>query len=137
MKTNILKTVLLFVVITFFNCSNNDDPIEQDQLPPITQTGANTFGCLINGKVLIPKDGTGVPQPKGIMVKYRDNKNFIIDATNLKDTNGDWIYLYINNLTSTRTYTFGSSNGENDLTFEPDFPHCIIPPIDRTDFIKT
>ena len=27
-----------------------------DQLPPETQTGANTFGCLVNGKVFIPKD---------------------------------------------------------------------------------
>ncbi len=26
-----------------------------DQLPPETQTGANTFGCLIDGKVFIPK----------------------------------------------------------------------------------
>ncbi len=26
-----------------------------DSLPPITQTGANSFGCLINGNVFVPK----------------------------------------------------------------------------------
>jgi len=126
MKAKKLQIILLLAVFTFFNCSNNDDPIEQDQLPPISQTGANTFGCIINGKVLIPKDGIGVPQPKGISVKYRGNKNFIIDVANLKDINGDRIYLYVNNLTSTGAYSFGLSNGENDLTFEPNFPHCWV-----------
>jgi hypothetical protein len=32
---------------------------ELEKLPPITQTGANTFGCLINGKAWIPKDNYG------------------------------------------------------------------------------
>ena len=42
--------------------------INEDQLPPATQTGANTFGCLINGKVYIPKgySGTGEQNYKGI-----------------------------------------------------------------------
>ena len=33
--------------------------IEEEKLPPITQTGANTFGCLINGKVWLPKGFDG------------------------------------------------------------------------------
>ena len=36
-------------------------PIAEDplaKLPAETQIGANTFGCLINGKLLIPRDGT-------------------------------------------------------------------------------
>ena len=42
---------------------NKDEPAEPDTgsvgtLPPETQIGANTFGCLINGKLLIPRDGT-------------------------------------------------------------------------------
>ncbi|HMI64734.1 MAG TPA: hypothetical protein VK517_01775 [Cyclobacteriaceae bacterium] len=36
---------------------NNDDP----QLPPITMTGKNTFGCLVNGKVWLPKGRYNVP----------------------------------------------------------------------------
>ena len=63
MKIIILKTaVLLFLTFTLINCTKSDD---QDQLPPATQTGANTFGCLINGKVFIPKDKTGYTPPGG------------------------------------------------------------------------
>tara|TARA_R110002073_G_C9371447_1_gene572214 strand:+ start:845 stop:1168 length:324 start_codon:yes stop_codon:yes gene_type:complete len=69
MKIIILKTaVLLFLAFTLINCSKKDNLItlvEEDQLPPITQTGANTFGCLINGKVFIPKDKTGYTPPGG------------------------------------------------------------------------
>ena len=54
MKPQILKTIaLLLIIFTLINCTKSDD---QDQLPPITQTGANTFGCKINGVVMIPRD---------------------------------------------------------------------------------
>jgi hypothetical protein len=36
-------------------CIKNNLPTREDILPPITQTGANTFGCLINGNVWVPK----------------------------------------------------------------------------------
>jgi len=32
-----------------------------DTLPPITQTGANTLGCLINGKAWLPTYGSSYP----------------------------------------------------------------------------
>ena len=58
------KTFFL-VMITFFlwglnGCSKDnsapEDPLAK--LPPETQTGANTFGCVINGQVFYPRDGT-------------------------------------------------------------------------------
>jgi hypothetical protein len=57
MKNTILS--LFLVIVT--SCSK--ESIKQDpvaQLPPETQTGANTFGVIINGKVYIPRDPTGV-----------------------------------------------------------------------------
>ena len=93
MKTKLFTTLFFVAALFCIGCSDNDPP--QDQLPPITQNGANTFGCVINGEVLIPKDGTGIPQSKGITVKHRTNNNFIIDAANLKDFGGDYIYIYI------------------------------------------
>jgi hypothetical protein len=42
-------------MLCFAQCkkdNNNTNPV--DQLPPATQTGANTFGCLINGKAFTP-----------------------------------------------------------------------------------
>ncbi len=39
-------------------CKKSDpDPV--NQLPPATQTGANTFGCLVNGQILTPQGYNG------------------------------------------------------------------------------
>jgi hypothetical protein len=42
-------------MLCFAQCkkdNNNTNPV--DRLPPATQTGAGTFGCLINGQVFTP-----------------------------------------------------------------------------------
>jgi Family of unknown function (DUF6252) len=55
---------IIFLLFTFGNCrKNNDEP----QLPLETTTGAMTFGCKVNGKVFVPKDGNGHP---GLYVQY-------------------------------------------------------------------
>jgi hypothetical protein len=58
MKNIILAAVVLFS-IQVFNSSCKKDKTATEQLPPITQTGANTFGCLINGNVWLPKGYDG------------------------------------------------------------------------------
>lgn len=53
-----MKKLLLVIVATFaFSSCDKDGQIfaGKDQLPPETQTGANTVGCLVNGKVFLPK----------------------------------------------------------------------------------
>ena len=44
--------LLLIILFSVTGCKKNN-PV--DQLPPATQTGANTFGCLINGEIFLPK----------------------------------------------------------------------------------
>ena len=54
-----MKTLLsLLCMLLLQNCSKTDDSFSPS-LPPITQTGANTFGCYVDGKLLTPRDGTG------------------------------------------------------------------------------
>lgn len=59
-RKNILnrcKKIVLLLLATFtLSCCNKDDnPFSgNDQLPPETQTGANTAGCLVNGQVFLP-----------------------------------------------------------------------------------
>ena len=54
-----MKKALLFLsLVTLLSCSKSDDTFTPT-LPPITQTGANTFGVYIDGKLLTPRDGTG------------------------------------------------------------------------------
>ena len=60
MKATILKIALIFTILNLYSCSSNDNEEQgfTPTLPTITQTGANTFGCYIDGKLLTPRDGT-------------------------------------------------------------------------------
>ena len=53
--------IVFFVALIFLNgvYCKKDKQTELEKLPPITQNGANTFGCLINGRAYIPKGYSG------------------------------------------------------------------------------
>lgn len=76
MKYHKLLTLTLFATLLinpFSGCKKEDvNPVEK--LPSATQTGANTFGCLVDGSVLVPRDGIPTfdnPYPhKGIEVTF-------------------------------------------------------------------
>ncbi len=68
------KTIFtIFALMLLIACSK-DNPEPEDplaKLPPETQTGANTFGCIINGQVFYPRDGTSSlfnPAGKGLIL---------------------------------------------------------------------
>lgn len=75
MKTSKLSIYKLFFALLFFcsliGCEKNDDG-PKFSLPPATQTGENTFGCLIDGQLLIPRDGSGSFNVHDIGMKYID-----------------------------------------------------------------
>jgi hypothetical protein len=57
-----MKPIFLTAILVLTTCSSScellfpkaDEPkTELEKLPPITQTGKNTFGCLVNGKALV------------------------------------------------------------------------------------
>jgi hypothetical protein len=50
----------LLLILFLIKCSGCDVlPTPKEELPPITQEGKNTFGCLVNGKVWLPKGNNG------------------------------------------------------------------------------
>lgn len=52
--------LLLAALLGLSQCKKSDpDPVSQ--LPPATQTGANTFGCLVNGQPWLPSGNNGTP----------------------------------------------------------------------------
>ncbi len=64
-QVKILTTSFLALLLfTFSQCKKKT---EEPQLPPETTTGAMTFGCKVNGKIFVPKDGRGKP---GLYVQY-------------------------------------------------------------------
>lgn len=99
MKNQTIKIYLVLLTTLLLGCSENENivlPETKDELPPITQTGANTFGCLIDGNVFIPKDKTGYTPPgggtpKGIEI-LGNNSVFVIQARNYTNI---YIYIYI------------------------------------------
>ena len=121
---NLISILLFIVSLNSCTKSNDTETIAQDQLPPITTIGANTAGCLINGKVLIPKNGSqaigGSPLyglTTGVGINFfepiiGDDYRFIW-LQNYKDNDGYDIYLHFNDMTlGMGDYTIGQSNGE-------------------------
>jgi hypothetical protein len=45
------------MLVTNMKCKKDNQDPSKEQLPAITQTGANTFGFLLNGEVWLPKGG--------------------------------------------------------------------------------
>ncbi len=75
MKT--LKILIISIVFVCTSCDNDDNgssnPI--DQLPPATQTGANTVGALVNGDVLLPRGG-GLSPNSTCFYQFLNNEYF-------------------------------------------------------------
>ncbi|WP_151089369.1 DUF6252 family protein [Hymenobacter baengnokdamensis] len=53
-----LQLSLLAALLGLSQCKKSS-PDPEDQLPPATQTGANTFGCLVNGQPWTPQGYNG------------------------------------------------------------------------------
>src|SRR6185312_7628409 len=62
MKNIFVILSLISLLFIASSCPKNpDSPTNNPQLPPATQTGANTFGCLLNGKIWLPSGNSGLP----------------------------------------------------------------------------
>lgn len=57
------RLLLLLFYLTLVGCNGCKDSVQTDinQLPAITQDGANTFGAIVNGKVWVPAGFNGTP----------------------------------------------------------------------------
>ena len=56
--------IIGLIILVFVSCKKNNYP--GDELPPVTSSGANTFGCIFDGKVFAAKT----------KCKYRVGPNF-------------------------------------------------------------
>lgn len=69
-----MKQLLLpaLALLLLTQCHKNDpDPTKpEDQLPPATQTGANSFGCLLNGQPWTPTYNLAIGTPPPLRVTY-------------------------------------------------------------------
>ncbi len=75
------------ILLVFFGClliSSSCRKQQEDKLPPATQTGANTFGCLVNGNAWVPTGrgvGSGIyPTAGGFYANVDNSLNIFIKA---------------------------------------------------------
>ena len=118
-------SILLLATIILTSCTKDStSETPADTLPPATTSGANTAGCYINGKLLIPKNGSqaiGGPPNYGLKINAGNNFNapiigddyWQLEIANKKDANSSGIILWIKDMqTGIGDYIIGQSNGE-------------------------
>ncbi len=74
------------------SCNNDDDhPINPvDQLPAATQTGENTFGCLLDGEVFLPSGGTN---PLDCVYQFVDGGYYFALQGNRRNSNNNLVLI--------------------------------------------
>jgi hypothetical protein len=120
MKTHIL---LLSLALLLNSCSNNDDGFTPT-LPAITQTGANTFGCFVDGVLVTPRDGSGSTLGPDPGMRFLGSSFSTYNDIKVRDFvtgNGGLLDIHFNNLQETDEGTFiiSESNCEDGIDANP------------------
>jgi len=118
-----MKGIVFFVIsvalIVFFGCGK-DQVAQGLALPPITDTGANTFGCKINGNIWTPYHEIGFPLPLSSDYGYDRfsfMKIFSINARNGRMFQKSWIELSVGNVKDTGIYFINNTSIPVSMTY--------------------
>ena len=110
------KILFLFALIsTIYSCSLADKFNGDDKLPPETQTGANTVGCLVNGKVFLPHQ-EGINPSVNCFYQFVDGEfYFTMNFADLRGTTNERVVIQTGkiNLISGQTYNLNKNIIEN------------------------
>ncbi len=114
MKNSITHILLLtlFTILSAGSCKKEcTDPI--CQLPPATQTGANTMGCLINGKPWLPdtRDNGSMPRLMPISVSlWQTPTQLYCRFYRQRDPDNQAVRIFIKNFVGVGTYIMDSTS---------------------------
>jgi hypothetical protein len=107
-------------------CRKNKNSMENElsKLPPITQTGQNSFGCLVNGKAWTPKGWDGNKQNLDLIIDpgYA-NGNFDLRTYRYINDKRERIVIFSNNLKTTGLYNI-SPSGVISVDFKSEILNC-------------
>ena len=126
------QTFYLFFILMLAGCSTDSSP--SDGLPPETKTGANTFGCLIDGKLLVPRSGNNslvFPLWGAILWGGIPNDTYYseLEIIDYKSTRSASFLLHIKELYShgSANYIIDESNGMNNIDgLDYNYIHCTV-----------
>lgn len=83
-----LLIMLIGIVLMGNGCEKND---KEPELPPITQSGENTFGCLVDGEVFLPQKGMITTPPFSVSNSQYADGRWLVSSNNWSQS----IYFYI------------------------------------------
>ena len=69
-KAWLLYLCLLTLMAGCSQCNKVISPNDASSLPPTTQTGAGTFGCMLNGQVWTPQGRGPILEPRNPSINY-------------------------------------------------------------------
>jgi len=98
-----MKSVLILSLIIWGLAACKKDV---DELPPVTQTGANTFGARVNGQLWVPQ-GFGVAQTASILeARFADGgSSVVINARNFGSSPTETEFeIYLKDITASGTF---------------------------------
>ena len=104
------KSLLVLPVWVLLGCHRND-PSPAEQLPPATQTGANTFGCLLNGQPWTPSGNDG-----------RANYRITYDPEFVGGSLTIRVYRYIGDTHKSQDFIIGGDNINRLATYSFNSP---------------
>lgn len=106
--------LILLIVLAVTSCDKDGQIFaSKDKLPPETQTGANTVGCLVNGKVFLPHQ-QGISSPVNCYYQFVKGEYYFTLAfgdmrgTGIEDVN---IFTAKTVLTVGQTYLLNQGYG--------------------------
>ena len=111
--------LLLAALLGLSQCkkSHPDPANPEDQLPPATQTGAGTFGCLLNGQPWTPNGFNGYPNLQAIYDPSFNGGNLDIR-----------VYMYPSGLKQAQYVGFGGDQITKPGTYTITTPSNPAPP---------
>jgi hypothetical protein len=109
MNSKKLICVLPFFIL-LLACKDKDSPNPVDDLPPETQTGAKTFGCLVNGRAWVPS----APFPLNSLTYSYYQGTFSIRATLKKDGRNQVISINKFNILKADIFYLTTYNNNSD-----------------------
>ena len=111
-----MKTIYLLLIALLATTCDSDDPVDPASLlPPITTTGENTFGCLIDGKFFRPRDGRSTinSDNRGLRVVQTETDNWEVHVFDRKSERTGSLYIHIEDffVNSIGVYQLDAANG--------------------------
>ena len=131
-----MKKLFLLLLTTFIISCSTDDSSNNPvlKLPPATQTGANTFGCIIDGKILLPRSGnrSQVTPLSGARLfgGHPDVYDYLeLKIMDYKSTPRASLFFHMHNAPENGlgTYIIDESNGMTDIDgYQHHYLHCNV-----------